>query len=176
MGKPAGPALIQLREGGRLARVFLGLGSNLGDREQNISSALMLLAGKVRMVRVSSLYETEPVGYREQPLFLNAVALGETELPPEPLLNLIKSIERTLGRAPSFRNAPRPIDIDILFYDQQQWQTTELTIPHPRLGERAFVLVPLCEIAPELVHPVSGKSVAQMAAEVGSDGVRLWRH
>lgn len=157
-----------------MAEVYLGLGSSLGDREANIKKAIELLAPYVRVKRLSSLYETEPVGLREQPPFLNAVLAGETELSPEALLIKVKEIERALGRVPSFPNAPRPIDIDLLFYDGQVMSTPELTLPHPRLHERAFVLVPLAELAPRLVHPGTGKRIAQLLAEVGQEGVRPW--
>ncbi len=145
-----------------MAIVYLGLGSNLGDREQNLRQALKLLSCRVNINKLSSLYETEPLGYTEQPLFLNAVCSVSTDLSPEKLLRLIKAIERQLGRKPSFPNAPRPIDIDILFYDTKIIKTTKLIIPHPRLLERAFVLVPLAEISPDLIHPESGKTILQL--------------
>ena len=159
-----------------LVTVYLGLGSNLGDREQNITRALELLAPKVCIEQVSSLYETEPVGYLEQPEFLNAVCRGTTELTPWELLTLIKEAESTLGRIPSFRNAPRPIDIDILLYNNQVLYSPQLTIPHPRLEERAFVVIPLAEIAPDLVHPVSQKKARELAKDIGGvDGVQKWK-
>ena len=159
-----------------MVTVYLGLGSNLGDRESNLTKALELLAEKVRLEQVSSLYETEPVGYREQPQFLNAVCRVSTSLGPEQLLILIKGIEMTLGRAASFPNAPRPIDIDILLYGNQVIDTPQLTIPHPRLEEQAFVLVPLAELAPELTHPVSGRKVKELVGRVkGKGGVEKWK-
>ncbi len=112
---------------------------------------------------MSSVYETEPVYYKEQPLYLNAVLSAVTELEPSDLLRFVKGIESDLGRQPSFRNAPRLIDIDILFYGDRVVQTAELTIPHPRIAERAFVLVPLAEIAPGLVHPVTHEKVRRFA-------------
>jgi len=158
-----------------MATVYLGLGSNLGDRKQNLSEALELLAEHAVVEKVSSIYETEPVGYKEQPLFLNAVCRVSTELRPGQLLKLAKKIEARLGRTESFVNAPRPIDIDILFYDNEVLDSKELTVPHPRLVERAFVLVPLAEIAPELVHPVSGKTVKESLTGLGTiTGVRYW--
>ena len=152
---------------------YLGLGSNLGNREENIGHALAMLAGEVSLEAVSSIYETEPVGYREQPLFLNLVCRIATALSPEELLGLAKDVEAGMGRVASFVNAPRPIDIDIIVYGNVIMETQELTIPHPRLKERAFVLVPLSEIAPDLVIPGLDITVAQLAGDVeGLDGVR----
>lgn len=161
--------------------VYLGLGSNLGDRMGNLAKAVELLSSKVGAKEVSSVYETEPVGYDDQPLFLNAVVSGETGLEPLALLRFVKRIEAVLGRRPSFPNAPRPVDIDILFYGEEVVRTPELTVPHPAISERAFVLVPLAEIAPALVHPASRKKVSELLAEVdGLSGVkrvgRLGRH
>jgi len=152
---------------------YLGIGSNLGNREGNLGQALALLAGKVSLESVSSIYETEPVGYEEQPLFLNVVCRIATGLSPEELLRFAKEIEAGMGRVASFVNAPRPIDIDILVYGNVIIETQELTVPHPRLKDRAFVLVPLAEIAPDLVVPGLCMSVARLSTDVeGLDGVR----
>jgi 2-amino-4-hydroxy-6-hydroxymethyldihydropteridine diphosphokinase len=152
--------------------VYLGLGSNLGDRKTNLEKALQLLGERLTIRQVSSLYQTEPVGHKEQPMFLNAVCRAETDLGPLQLLSLIKGIETALGRVPSFADGPRSIDVDILLYGGLSMETADLTIPHPRMAERAFVLIPLLELTPELVHPVSGESVKDLAAAVqGQQGV-----
>ena len=166
-----------------MATVYLGLGSNQGDRKKNLHRALELLSQQAVIQKVSSVYETEPVGYKEQPNFLNAVCRITTELEPEALLKLAKKIETGLGRKPSFPNAPRPIDIDILFYDDEVVNDEELVVPHPKLAERAFVLLPLTEIAPSMVHPVTHRTAQGMLAALGKvTGVRksaesedIWR-
>jgi 2-amino-4-hydroxy-6-hydroxymethyldihydropteridine diphosphokinase len=153
--------------------IYLALGSNLGDRMGNLASALERLSQKVTIKKVSSVYETEPVYYKEQPLYLNVVLSAVTKLEPSDLLRFVKGVESDLGRQSSFRNAPRLIDIDILFYSDRVVQTAELTIPHPGIAERAFVLAPLAEIAPGLVHPVTHKKVKDLLSVVdGLGGVK----
>jgi 2-amino-4-hydroxy-6-hydroxymethyldihydropteridine diphosphokinase len=159
-----------------LAIAYLGLGSNLGDREENLRQALALLSSKVDIEKLSAIHETEPLGYNEQPLFLNLVCCIVTDLPPHELLCFAKKIETEMGRIPSFPNAPRIMDIDILLYDNTIMETQNLTIPHPRLKDRAFVLISLTEIAPDLIHPKLGKSIAQLANDVkGRKGVRKYK-
>jgi 2-amino-4-hydroxy-6-hydroxymethyldihydropteridine diphosphokinase len=154
---------------------YIGLGSNLGDRKQNLAQALKLMSKHLVIEQISCIYETEPIGYKDQPLFLNAVCRISTELSPQQLLGLAKKIEIKLGRVPSFPNAPRPIDIDILFYSDKVFSDKELTIPHPRLAERAFVLMPLAEIAPGLVHPEKGKTAIELLTDLGAVAcVRKW--
>jgi GTP cyclohydrolase-4 len=152
---------------------YLALGSNLGDRRGNLAAAIQRLREKVEIDTLSSVYETEPVGYLDQPRFLNMVLCGKTELSPQALLQEIKAIEVALGRQPSFRNGPRPIDIDILLYDNVQIEQDALTIPHPRMQERAFVLVPLAEISPNMIDPFSGRTAQELAEGVSHEGVTL---
>lgn len=145
--------------------VYLSLGSNLGERHRNLDRALEFLSQRLRMGRVSSIYDTEPVGDSSQPRYLNLVCQAFTRLDPPGLLALVKGIEHKLGRTGK-SGAPRIIDIDILMYGDQIIETPELTIPHPKMTQRAFVLVPLDEIAPDLVHPPSGKKVKQLVKDV----------
>jgi len=144
-------------------RVFLGLGSNLGEREGTLARTLALLSERgFSLTRCSSLYLTEPVGGPPQDCYLNAVAEGASALPPEQLLRACLDVERALGRTREVRWGPRTIDIDLLLYGDERRATAELTLPHPRLHERQFVLVPLAEIAPELRHPVLGVSAREL--------------
>ncbi len=152
--------------------VYLGLGANLGDRLANLQRAIQALPPAVKVVRASSIYETEPWGYHDQPAFLNQVLEGSTDLSPGDLLQHLKGIERELGRQPTFRYGPRLVDLDILLYGDQVVDLPELAIPHPRLAERAFVLVPLAELAPDLRHPASRQTVRAMLSQLDTAGVR----
>ena len=155
---------------------YLGLGSNLGDREANINKALVELvrSGRTRLTRVSSIYETEPVGIEDQPAFLNAAAEIETELDARELLAAIREAERRSGRKKTFKWGPRIIDIDILLYGDERLTEENLEIPHPEMHRRAFVLTPLAEIAPLVKHPERGLTARQMSANVGNKGVRRY--
>lgn len=155
---------------------FIGLGSNLGDRLDNLRQAVRHLEGESVVVTAwSSLYETEPVGFKDQPYFLNAVICVSTTLGPIELLKRSKDIESDMGRQSDFRNAPRPIDIDLLLYGQVVLDTPNLVIPHPRLAERAFVLVPLAELAAQWIHPVLNRTIQELQNSVdGRDGVQLY--
>ena len=156
-----------------MSLVFLALGTNLGDRLANLRAALDALRATpgIRILAQSPIYETPAWGYEDQPAFLNMVVQAETDLEPRPLLTRLKEIERDLGRMPTFHWGPRLIDIDILFYGNLTLDTPELVIPHPRLHERAFVLVPLADLAPELLHPVLHQTVSQLLASVDASAI-----
>lgn len=145
--------------------VYLSLGSNLGDRAANIERAVSRLGeAGVRIVKQSSFYETEPVEFLEQGWFLNIAVKAETELTPHQLLSVILKVERALGRERIVKSGPRTIDIDILFFDSSTVHEEELQIPHPRMTERRFVLVPMAEIAPELRHPALHSTMTELLA------------
>ncbi|MEE9247676.1 MAG: 2-amino-4-hydroxy-6-hydroxymethyldihydropteridine diphosphokinase [Dehalococcoidia bacterium] len=147
---------------GHKVKVYLGIGSNLGIKEANLAQALKLLPPQVTVAEVSSIYQSEPVGYKDQPRFLNIVCSAYTDLTPEGLLDYVKHIEVQLGRTLSFRDAPRALDIDILFYGDQVLDTDRLIVPHPRMPERAFVLLPLAELNPVMLHPGRGETIGQL--------------
>lgn len=145
--------------------VFLGLGSNIGDKEEHIRKALTSLSHICNVRRTSHLYLTEPVEYIEQDWFLNCVVEVETDVDPKKLLSSIKSIERKLGRTKTVKKGPRIIDIDILFYEDHVIKTKDLVIPHPLMQERLFVLQPMMDIKPDFVHPVLKKSIHELYEE-----------
>ncbi len=153
--------------------IILGLGSNLGDREANLASVLLELPPEVLVRDVSSIYRTTPWGYYDQPDFYNQVISASTTLTPRELLGHLKQIEKRIGRTPTFRYGPRQVDIDILFYGDQVVEEEDLVIPHPRLEERAFVLIPLQEIMPDLILPLSERPIADRVEEIGRSGVEL---
>ena len=176
-------------------KAYLGLGSNLGCREANLEAAIGQLSQSsntepgdtkcgqtqpkikqtIKILRVSSIYETTPWGLEDQPVFLNCVLEVETRLTPSAVLELAKRVEDILGRQPGTRYGPRLIDVDILFYGKVVVEQPDLQIPHPRLHLRAFALVPLAELVPEFIHPDLNGSVAQLAREVDDrDGVKIW--
>ena len=151
--------------------VYLALGTNLGDRAANLKQAISALTPQLEVKAKSAVYETPPWGFEDQPKFLNQVIKANTYLDPEPLLKHLKRLEVALGRKESFPNGPRLIDMDILFYDDLVVDKPALVIPHPRLHERGFVLLPLKEIAPHLVNPVNKKSVREMAEMCNMEGI-----
>lgn len=172
---------------------FLGLGTNLGRREENLAAAIQRLGecplgsansthpatnrGKkaIKVLRSSAVYQTSPWGLEEQPDFLNCVLEVQTNLPPAGLLECAKAVEESLGRLPGLRYGPRLIDVDILLYGSTVVDQPDLQIPHPRLHLRAFALIPLAELDPELIHPLLNISVGQLAQQInGQEGVKLW--
>ena len=154
-----------------LHNIYLALGTNLGDRATNLRAALKAMPPSIVIHHSSPIYETPPWGVTDQPTFLNMVVQAETKMKPLPLLACLKKIETELGRTPTVRWGPRLIDIDILFYDDLVLDLPQVTIPHPRLHERAFVLVPLADIAPGLIHPVLRQTVSTLLKKVNKKGV-----
>jgi len=154
-----------------VARAAIGIGSNLGDSAQTVRRAILSL-GEIpgcRLVAASELYLTEPVGYFDQPQFINAAALVETELEPLELLDALQAIEKESGRKREIPKGPRTLDLDLLLYEDIEYNSPELRLPHPEMHKRRFVLEPLAAIAPELVHPLSGLSVSRMLEKCSND-------
>ncbi len=159
MRSPARPSMAE-------KTVYLSLGSNIGDREKNLRAAIVSLENaNVRVTRVSSFYETEPVDLREQPWFLNCVVEGTTEVPALELLHALRRIEARMGSKKLIAKGPRLIDMDILLYGDETIDTPELQVPHPRMLRRKFVLAPLAEIAPNVKHPSWNGTAAEELAE-----------
>jgi 2-amino-4-hydroxy-6-hydroxymethyldihydropteridine diphosphokinase len=153
--------------------VYLALGTNLGDRIANLRAALRSFAPDLELAAASKIFETPPWGFTDQPPFLNMVIHARTGLSPESLLSKLKQLEVELGREQTFRWGPRLIDLDILFYDDLILDTPSLNIPHKRLHERAFVLVPLADLAPDFIHPVLGRTIRQLLADVDAGEIVL---
>jgi len=152
--------------------VYIALGSNLGDRPGNLRGALERFPPQVTVRAQSYIYETEPWGYADQPAFLNMVVEATTRLEPGALLSFLKEIEKEMGREATFRNGPRLIDLDILFYDDLVLDSPPLVIPHPRLHERAFVLVPLADVAPDHLHPLLGDTIFYLLMNIELKGIK----
>ncbi len=158
---------MELRlQGTEMVEAYIALGSNIGDREGNINKAVEILKQKLKIIKTSSLYETKPMYIEKQGWFLNGAAKVETELMPKELLDFLKIIEKELGRKEVERNGPRIIDLDILFYGSQIVNENDLHIPHPKIQERAFVLVPMAEIEPNLIHPIYNKTISKLLTEL----------
>ena len=154
--------------------VYIALGSNLGNRLANLKAAIDNFSPQMKVVNKSNVYETPPWGFTDQPAFLNQAVKAETYMNPEPLLHHLKRLEVALGRVPGFQNGPRSIDLDILFYDDVVLDSPALKLPHPRVHERAFVLVPLADLEPGLVHPVLNKSVRDLLRKTDQKGIKKY--
>lgn len=156
-------------------RVYIALGTNIGNREKNLQTALLELGKNCEIIKKSSIYETKPVGFKDQDDFLNMVIEAETELQPTELIINLQEIEHRMGRVKEILDGPRIIDLDILFYERQLIDTPNLKIPHPRLHKRNFVLKPLMEIAADFIHPKLKKSIQQLYKELKNpEKVTIW--
>jgi 2-amino-4-hydroxy-6-hydroxymethyldihydropteridine diphosphokinase len=158
-----------------MVEVYIAFGSNIGNREANITNAFEALKQEMKILKRSALYETKPMYVEEQDWFLNGAAKVETNLAPMQLLLFLKDIEQKLGRKSVERNGPRIIDLDILFYGKKIVNEKDLHVPHPKMDERAFVLVPLDEIAADFIHPITQKTVSELLAELNYDKSEIKR-
>ena len=154
--------------------IYLALGSNLGDRAANLRSAIEAFEPEIQITNCSAVYETPPWGYLDQLRFLNQVVEAETDLSPAGLLEHIKYLEHQLGRRETFQYGPRVIDLDIIFYDNEVIESPPLIIPHPRMAERGFVLLPLADIAPHFEHPILEDSGAELLSKIDQEGIVLY--
>jgi 2-amino-4-hydroxy-6-hydroxymethyldihydropteridine diphosphokinase len=154
--------------------VYLALGSNLGDRQDFLARAIQALAPEITLIRASHIYQTPPWGFTDQPSFLNQVIETETELEPEALLKKLKQIEKALGRVDTVRYGPRCIDLDILFYGDEVYHSEILDIPHPMIAERAFVLVPMNELAPDFIHPQLNLSISELLRNIDHSSIEIY--
>ena len=154
-----------------MQKIYLALGSNIGDPAANLLAAIEAIKPEVITTKCSSIYETPPWGFHDQPQFLNQVVEAETALPPAELLDHLKRTEKLLGREKTFKNGPRIIDLDIIFYNEEVINTPPLVIPHPHMAERAFVLLPLADIAPHFQHPILKESVSELLSKVDQSGI-----
>ena len=154
--------------------IYIALGTNLGNRLDNLQRTVKALPPEARVINASPIYETPPWGYLDQAYFLNQVLQAETDLTPEDLWAYLKRLETQLGRQASFKYGPRLIDLDILFYDDLILETSILTIPHPKINERAFVLVPLADLAPDHRHPSFGLTVRELMEKVDLQGIHIF--
>lgn len=154
--------------------VYLGIGSNVGDRKEFLQAAVDAMPPEVQPIALSPIYQTPAWGYTDQGAFLNRVVKTETQLSPDALLEYVKNLEASVGRTPTFHWGPREIDIDILFYDEIEHSSEKLTIPHPGIPSRAFVLAPLADLAPDLEHPTLKATVSQLLSQVDRTGIERW--
>ncbi len=154
-------------------KIFLGLGSNVGDRKKNIETAVKLLSERINDIKIGKIYISKAVGYENQDNFFNTVISGKTELSAQELFSFVKDVERKVGRKYRFRWGPREIDIDILFFDDLIYKTENLQIPHPRIQERDFVLKPLADIEEDFVHPVFKKDVKTLLNQLKKENISI---